>query len=112
VGSNGKIEAPTANFASNLGTIYYQSGDCTGQPYLDDWVQRISGSWVAIDRGIAYAPVPGAVAQTLTLLGQRPTLLTYPPYCDRVYKIRDVVPAYELIDLNVAFTPPFTIVSK
>jgi hypothetical protein len=72
--------------------------------------QDHGGWWPSAARRFRYAPVPGAAAQQLVLLGQRPALDF--PYCDPTYTSRMVVPAYELIDLNVAFTPPFTIVSK
>jgi hypothetical protein len=103
--------APTGDSYANQSTLYFESGDCTGQPYVMP-TTRISGEWVVIDGGIAYAPEIGATPQQRTVNSQRPDQLSPPFYCRRTTSSRPLVAAYELINLNDMFTPPFRLVER
>ena len=99
--------------------VWYGTRDCSGTPYVE-----VSRSWPPVSVMTDALVSAGAPGQTVyypqtgaapVSIAPRSRWIGYPnwrcePYDCGLECMRNVIPAYPLVDLNTMFTPPFKVV--
>ena len=99
--------------------VWYGTTDCSGTPYVE-----VSSSWPPVSVTTDALVSAGAPGQTVyypqaeatpVSIAPRSHWIGYPnwqcePYDCGLGCMRNVIPAYPLVDLNKMFTPPFKVV--
>jgi hypothetical protein len=98
-------------FQGNAGDIFFESSDCTGQPFLGGSGPSVSPLPLVTVRepgSTVYIPMSGAATESITV-GSRLQSPDFTPGCheEPASFTFSVVPAIPLIDLSQSFTPPF-----